>query len=112
MQTISLIASHTPSWVWAILAFIIVMGLLQTRDQLMARTRLMILPMVWLAFGAWGVKTSFGLSVVPFLAWGLGLIAGLRLVQRSGWPGGARHDAESDRYFVPGSWLPLALMMT
>ncbi len=111
MQTFSIILSHIPSWVWAILAFIVVMGILQSRDQLMACARLVILPMVWVAFGAWGVKTSFGLSVAPLLAWGLALIGSLRFVKRSGWPGGARHDAESDRYFVPGSWLPFALML-
>ena len=30
---------------------------------------------------------------------------------RSGWPGGARFDAERQLFFVPGSWLPLGLMM-
>jgi len=108
---ITTILSHVPAWVWAILAFILVMGFIQSRDQQMARTRLMILPLVWLAFGAWGVHNSFGLGGAPLLAWGLALIASLRLVKRSGWPGAARHDAESDRYFVPGSWLPLALML-
>ena len=111
MQNLSIILSHIPTWVWAILAFIVVMGFIQSRDQRMSRQRLMILPLVWLAFGAWGVKNSFGLGLDTLAAWGVGLVLSLRLVKLSGWPGGARFDVETQRYFVPGSWLPLGLML-
>lgn len=111
MQTALLILSHVPSYVWLILAAIVALGLLQSRDQLMARARLLILPLVWLAYGAWGVESAFGLQAAPLLAWGLGLAAGVLLVLRSGWPAGARFDAASQRFFVPGSWLPLGLML-
>jgi len=108
---ISAVVSHVPTWVWAILAFILVMGVRQSRDQLIARARLLILPLAWAAFGAWGVAQSFGLHLLPLLAWAAGLALGLRLVTRSGWPGRARFDAGSQRFFVPGSWLPMALML-
>jgi hypothetical protein len=111
MQTLNIILRHIPGYVWAILAFIIVMGFKQSRDQLMGRARLMILPLVWLLFGAWGVESSFGLNVAPLLAWALGLIASVMLVKRSGWPGSSRHDTDSGTFFVPGSWLPFGLMM-
>jgi len=111
MQTIlTQILAHVPTWVWAILAFIVVMGIKQSRDQSMSRGRLLILPIVWLAFGFWGVETTFGLNAAPLLAWVAGLAASLTLIRRSGWPGGAY--AEGARYFVPGSWLPMALMLT
>lgn len=112
MQTVALIVIHVPTWVWGILAFVIVMGLLQSRDQQMARTRVLIVPLVWLGFGAWGVEQSFGLAALPLLAWGLGLAASLQLVRRSGWPGRVAFDAATNRFFVPGSWAPMALMMT
>jgi len=104
------ILAHVPTWVWAILAFIVVMGIKQSRDQSMSRGRLLILPVVWVAFGFWGVETTFGLNAAPLLAWVAGLAASLALVRRSGWPGGAY--AEGTRYFVPGSWMPMALMLT
>lgn len=111
MPSISIILAHIPTWVWAVFAFILVMGVIQSRDQLMARARLLILPLAWTVFGAWGVETAFGLGVGPLSAWALGLVASLWLVKRSGWPGAARFDAPSQRFFVPGSWLPMALML-
>ncbi len=60
MQTLLVILSHVPCLGLGHSAFLVVMGLMQSRDQLMSRPRLMILPMVWLAFGAWGVKNAFG----------------------------------------------------
>jgi len=109
--TLLAILSHVPAWVWGLLAFIIAMGVLQSRDQTQARARLLILPLAWAAFGAWGVEQSFGLHLLPLLAWAAGLFLGLLLVKRSGWPGQARFEADTQRFFVPGSWLPLALML-
>ncbi|WP_077035264.1 DUF6622 family protein [Pelomonas sp. KK5] len=110
MQTLLAIVSHIPTWVWGILAFILVMGMRQSREQQMGRGRLMVLPIVWLAFGVWGVDSAFGIGALP--AWGVGLVLSLTLVLRSGWPGAARYDAESRSYVVAGSWMPLALMLT
>lgn len=112
MPTAAAIVSHVPSYVWAILAFIVVMGLLQRRDQRVSRARLVLLPAVWAIFGAWGVESSFGMNALPLAAWSVGLTGGLLLVKRTGWPGGARHETETQRFFVPGSWLPMALMLT
>jgi hypothetical protein len=103
--------ARTPTWVWAILAVIIVIGLLQARDQQMARARLLILPLLWLAYGAWGVEASFGLAAAPLAAWVAGLLLSLLLARRSGWPGSASFDPASQRFRVPGSWLPMALML-
>ncbi|MDC8773730.1 DUF6622 family protein [Roseateles albus] len=113
MQTpdITDIFGHIPTFVWAILALILMMGLLQSRDQWMARRRLMLVPTIWLAYGVWGVVSSFGYSAGAVLAWVFGLVASQMLVRRSGWPGGCRFDSARGQFFVPGSWLPLALML-
>lgn len=111
MRTLTLILSHIPTFVWAIFAALIVMGVVQSRDQFASAKRLMVLPLVWVAFGIWGIYSAFGLQAAPLLAWGLGLSLSATLVLRSGWPGGARFDAARQLFFVPGSWLPLGLMM-
>ena len=111
MQTTTLILSHIPTWVWAIFAALIVMGIIQGRDQFASAKRLLILPLVWMVFGVWGIYSAFGLQAAPLVAWGLGLATSATLVLRSGWPGGARFDGERQLFFVPGSWLPLGLMM-
>lgn len=111
MPSITVILSHIPTWVWAIFAALIVMGVIQSRDQFASAKRLLILPLVWMAFGAWGIYSAFGMQAAPLLAWALGMAASATLVLRSGWPGGARFDAERQLFFVPGSWVPLGLMM-
>jgi hypothetical protein len=111
MHTTANILSHIPTWVWAIFAGLIVMGVVQSRDQFASAKRILILPLVWLVFGVWGIYSAFGLQAAPLLAWGLGLVSSSALVLRSGWPDDARFDAERRQFFVPGSWLPLGLMM-
>ena len=111
MPPVTVILSHIPTWVWAIFTAVIVMGVIQSRDQFASTKRLLILPLVWMAFGVWGIYSAFGLQAAPLVAWALGLATSATWVLRSGWPGGARFDAERQLFFVPGSWLPLGLML-
>ena len=108
------ILAHVPLWVWAILGYIVFMGLQQTKEMRLSRLRLIALPAFWLVFGAWGVIGHYGLLGLPTLLWISGLALGLALMLRPGRTAktGARHDAETGRYVVPGSWLPLALMLS
>ena len=68
-----MILSHIPTWVWAIFAALIVMGVMQSRDQFASAKRLLILPLVWMVFGVWGIYSAFGLQAAPLATWGLGL---------------------------------------
>jgi len=45
------------------------------------------------------------------LAWKLAFGLGYGLVRRSGWPGKVQFEPAQQAFRVPGSWLPLALMM-
>jgi len=105
------ILGQVPAWVWAILAMLLVLGLRQSRDQYLARARLALLPMIWLAYGVWGVHSAFGLSAHTLLPWVLGLVFALKLMLELGAPAGSRFDSERQQFFVPGSWLPLAVML-
>lgn len=109
MQMLAMILANVPVWVWAILAFVIAMGLRLSREQRMSRGRLMLVPAIWLVYGAWGVESTFGLAAAPLLAWAAGLAASVALVRRSGWASQAR--VEAGTYVVPGSWMPLGLML-
>lgn len=105
------ILAHIPLWVWAILALLVALGVKQSRDQWLPRTRLALLPMIWLAYGAWGVHSAFGASAQTLLPWAMSLALSLMLMQIIGVPSGSRFDDARQQFFVPGSWLPMALML-
>lgn len=102
---------HTPRFVWALLALCLVMGLLQRRDQQLTRARLIVPSAVWIVFGLWGVSSAFGLQGLPAAAWLAGMITSATLLRGRMVPAGARVDAASGRFHVPGSWLPMAMIL-
>lgn len=105
------ILSHTPLFVWALLAFCLLMGLLQRRDQQLTRTRLIVPSVVWSVFGLWGMVSAFGLQALPLAAWALALLATVAALRGRAWPAGARFDSARSLYHVPGSWRPMAMIM-
>ena len=107
----TLILSQVPTWVWFLLVALIALGLSQVRDRWVSETRLRRMPLAFLAFSAWSTVGAFGWQAFTVLGFLAGLSVTRQLVLASGWPGAARHDAQQRAYFVPGSWLPLAVMM-
>jgi len=105
------IIRHTPPWVWAILAAIVVLGALQMRDQRPARLRVLLLPLGLGAYSAWGALSLFGAAPGVIAAWLAGAL-GLALASRTlPWARGVRHDPAGDRIHVPGTVWPLLLML-
>ncbi len=106
-----MILGQVPTWVWFLLVALIALGLSQTRDRWVSEARLRRMPLAFLAFSAWSTVGAFGWQVFTVLGFLAGLGATRQLILASGWPGAARHDAPRRAYFVPGSWVPMAVMM-
>ncbi|MDH0866216.1 DUF6622 family protein [Mitsuaria sp. GD03876] len=106
------ILNHIPLFVWAILAAILAMGFKLSRATTMATRRVVILPIVWLVIGLMGVRSGAGLFSPAGGAWALGLLAGAGLVRALRWPGQVRYDVAERRFHVPGSWIPMGLMLS
>lgn len=110
MQTLQ----HIPVWVFALLLGLIALGLLQTRTRHVGQRRLLGINIALTVFTLVGVVQQWrhtpwlvlGLlswaASCAVVAWGLGQGAA---------PAGASYNAETRRFTVPGSWLPLALFM-
>jgi hypothetical protein len=110
MQTLQ----HIPVWVFALLLGLIALGLLQTRTRQVGRRRLLGINIALTVFTLVGVVQQWrhtpwlavGLlswaASCAVVAWGLGQGAA---------PAGANYNADSSRFTVPGSWLPLGLFM-
>ncbi len=105
------IIRHVPVYVWGILALLLWLGVRQSRDQQMRPARVMILPLVWLVYGLWGVVSAFGAHSQSLLPWMAGCIAALLMLKPFIGPEGSHFNPQTQLFFVPGSWLPLGLMM-
>lgn len=105
------ILKHTPKWVFGLLIFLIILGIKQLNDRSVKKLMVLPLPigMVFLSF--FGVYSSFGLAVLPIGLWFIAL-AGVSYVVTEYFPvKGVSCDSAKDSFFIPGSWLPLILMM-
>lgn len=111
-QALGAVVKHTPVWVWGLLASLLALGISQLRDRSASLVRVSIMPVAMTAFSLWGTVSAFGslAQLGTVLAVWLGTaVAVLAVVARG--PSGASYDAGSRSYALPGSWVPLALIM-
>jgi len=105
------IIRHTPYWVWPVLALMLRRGYVLTRPQEVPLARLALLPAVFVLLSIGGMVSTFGARPDALLCWAAGLVLAAYEMQRRGAPEGARYLAETRRFAVPGSWLPLLLIV-
>nr|WP_315848525.1 DUF6622 family protein [uncultured Rhodoferax sp.] len=108
---ISLFLSNTPIWVWPLLLGLLVPGLRQTRTQQMGWMRVTVLPLVLVGLSVYGTLAIAGAPGAALLLWALVALGAATLVLRQRLPAGAHYDLAHQRFTVPGSAVPLALMM-
>ena len=107
-----LILQHTPAWVWGLLAGLVAIGLSQTRERDVSVFRLTVLPLLLVALSLSGVLRAFGHMPIAFAGWGAGLAFALGVVRQHMAVRGAAWLRDTQRIRVPGSWLPLALIVS
>lgn len=105
------IISHTPLYVWAILAFLVYRGVQASRDREVTLRTMAILPLVMTALALFGIRSAFGLEGVPALFWLTGVAGGAALAWNMVGKGAIVAHPERGVLFLRGSWAPLALMM-
>jgi hypothetical protein len=108
------ILSHTPHWVFIVFALMLWMGARQLGPTRSHWNRVIGMRLAMTAFAIYGVATAFGHS--PAGLWGVAgwvVAAAFALARVSRLPlnPAVRYDAATRRFFQPGSWAPLALMI-
>lgn len=105
------IISHTPTYVWALLAFLIYRGLLASKDREISLLKMSIIPAVMLALSLSGIDPHGVLGEGVWGIWTVGMLAGVAIT----WQLGGGRDIAVDRaagtVFQRGSWTPLVLMI-
>jgi hypothetical protein len=106
------ILQNTPYWVWGVLVLLLVLGLSQTRTRSVSPVLVFVLPLIMIPLSFYAVAASFGIRPLPLTAWALGIVAALalnRFAFRA--PAGVRFLRDAGKFEIPGSWIPLFLMM-
>ena len=110
VSTLIAILQHTPRWVWLLLAVLIAAGVAQSRARRLTLVRLTALPAAFVKLSLFGVVSGFA-GTAAVAGWAVGLAAATALAFALGAPPAARWHAAERHFDVPGSWLPLALML-
>lgn len=110
-EALGTVIRSTPSWVWGLATGLAILGASQLKDRNASLARVSLMPVVMTSFSIWGTLSAFGSSPLLAQAFGVWIVAAaavFALVVRL--PAGARYDADSRRYAIPGSVTPLLLM--
>ena len=102
---------YTPSWVFALLGGLCVVGLLQARTRPVPLWLALVLPAGMLVLSLSGVVQYVGLWLPALLAWVIGVVASTWLLLRGKGHGTARYEPASGKYIVRGSWVPLLVIL-
>jgi hypothetical protein len=113
-QVILPVLRGTPGWVWALLAGLVALGVTQLRDRTASLVRVSVMPVAMTAFAVWGLSGAFGSSPMfgyAMLAWMLVAALVFAAIGVTSAPRGTTYDPAGRTFFLPGSWVPLALIL-
>lgn len=98
-----------PAWVPALLLGLVILGYRQSLPRTVKPAKLIGVAMAMFALSLYGVVSAFGMEPLGLLAWAAGYAASLTL--------GAQYfasrglSAKGTLVRVPGSWVPMALLI-
>ena len=97
------ILTHTPTWVWVVLALLVWLGIQGLKPRTVALPRVFLTPAVFITWGI--VALAARSSPTVLLDWGLTAACGVGLALATVRLEGLR--AAGGTVHLPGSWLPL-----
>jgi hypothetical protein len=105
------IVSNTPKWVFVLFAALLWLGLNQLLTRKIGLARVTLLAVGMAGFSLFGTVSAFAGVPSALLAWLTAAAAVFALVVNRPLPAGTQYEAASRRFTLPGSAVPLALMM-
>lgn len=106
------ILRHTPFWVFLVLALLVFLGARRIRPGRIPVRRLYVLPLVMTVFSLVGTVQAFGAGVATIGIWVVAFAALLALGRSLPARSDVQYAPASRSVELPGSWLPLVLMIT
>jgi hypothetical protein len=113
-RTVGAILNGTPTWVWALLGALVLLGWSQTKPRTAGLVRVALLPIAMTALSVWGTFSAAGNSPQRgdvLLAWIASAAFAAALTAPGAPPRGTRFDSLSRTFTMPGSWVPMLLIL-
>ena len=113
-QMLTQIAKGTPVWVWGLLVALLALGISQLADRTPSLRRVVLVPVAMLGLALYGMVSAFsnGPLLAPIaLVWAASASAATGLMLQLRTPAGTRFDADTASFWVPGSSVPLLLIL-
>jgi hypothetical protein len=102
---------HTPRWVWLLLLALLALGLSQAVTRSASLKRITVVPLAMTGLSLYGTVAAFGGDSQILLIW-LGAVALMaNAVMRLPLPDACRYDPATRRFTLPGSWVPMLLIL-
>ncbi len=105
------IISHTPTWVFVVLFTLLIIGYQQSKSRVVKLKMVFVLPVLMTVFSYLGVSSVFGIAFYSLGIWLIGLLSAFVIGIKLAYPRNVEYLAAQGQLSVPGSWLPLVLMM-
>lgn len=105
------ILKRTPSWVFVLFIVLLALGFSQTRARTVSRGRIAILPVAMIALSLYGIVSDFGVVIACLASWIVGIAIAVAVGVKLASPHGVTFSAATRSFSVPGSRVPLALIM-
>jgi hypothetical protein len=102
---------YTPIWVWAVLVMLTAIGASMMQTRIVSVKRLTRLPVLMTIYSFTSALLSFGARPAYSLAWLAGLVSVYLMLRKLAKPSSARYLADRQSFEVPGSVVPLLLML-
>ena len=105
------ILANTPLWVWGLLAALLALGISQMFTRSASLARVIFLPAAMIGLAIYGIFSVFGANPAVLLAWCAAAAFAVPALLSRPVPAGTRYDAATRRFTLPGSPLPLLLIL-
>jgi hypothetical protein len=113
-QMIGPVLANTPLWVGFLLAALLWLGIGMLRRKTVGALRTAITPVAMTGLSLWGTISAFSHSAIygyVMLAWVVAAVILATAVGMMQAPKGTRYNPQDRTFTVPGSWVPLVLIM-
>ena len=105
------ILTHTPAYVWGLLAALLALGWLQSRTRQLRPAQVAALPLALTGLGLWSMTPGFVVNPVLGLLWLAALALGAMGGRLTPQAPGTAWLPQAGRFHLPGSWIPMAFII-